>query len=420
MPRRKTRQEFISQAQEQHGNKYDYSQVEYKNSFVKVVVGCPIHGNFTIAPQDHLKSEYGCQKCGKLGGAKKLSILKTCSTGDFIKKCKDIHGDKYDYSKVEYTGKNKKVIIICPDHGEFLMRGCAHIHTQRQGCPKCGDVMRYLCAGREDFIKQAQDIHGDKYDYSLVETDGKGDDKIKIVCPVHGEYEQSVVAHLGRHKSRKEKSHRRLSSEFGVDAPGGCALCGNRRHTTESFIAAAKKIHGDRYDYSQAVWTGYDYKIKIICPVHGAFEQHAGKHIHPDHQSGCKNCGRKISKGETLCREVFKEIFGKDFINVRPSWLINPETGYRLELDGYNEELKMAFEYNGAWHYEIKKYDWKNDLPGIKHRDKIKKQVCEKRGISLFVIDGRRFEKMWRLDKRKKAMRDYVLKNCCEGKLNAA
>lgn len=99
----------------------------------------------------------------------------------------------------------------------------------------------------------------------------------------------------------------------------------------------------------------------------------------------CPKC--RISYGENISREVLETIFNKPFPITKPEWLINPETQRTLELDGYNEELKLAFEYNGVQHYENNIYSkTKNQLETQLNRDNIKKQICEKKGIKIITI----------------------------------
>lgn len=116
---------FIKRAREIHGNKYDYSKVEYVNNHTKVCIVCPIHGEFWQTPQSHL-SKNGCLECG---GRKKIT------TKQFIEKSRKVHGNKYDYSKVEYKNNSTKVCIICPIHGEFWQT--PSMHSKGQGCPFC-------------------------------------------------------------------------------------------------------------------------------------------------------------------------------------------------------------------------------------------------------------------------------------------
>jgi hypothetical protein len=121
-----TTEEFIAKAKAVHGDKYDYSKVEYVDSKTEVCIVCREHGEFWQKPKNHL-SGYGCPICS---GRKKMRTI------DFINRAKYIHGDKYDYSKAEYKGNTEKVCIICPDHGEFWQR--ANNHLKGVGCPKCG------------------------------------------------------------------------------------------------------------------------------------------------------------------------------------------------------------------------------------------------------------------------------------------
>jgi len=193
-----TTEEFIKRAKEIHGDKYDYSLVDYKNSKTKVKIICPEHGVFEQNPNDHLngsgcsecsydknikllcknnntkritieefqrktnykyqiidnfnskKTLFKCQKCNNVFIASKKNILqrselewcqncsigKTWSKEKFIKEAKKIHGDFYDYSRVNYIKQEKKVEIMCPKHGSFFQTPRMHIHAS-QGCPKC-------------------------------------------------------------------------------------------------------------------------------------------------------------------------------------------------------------------------------------------------------------------------------------------
>ena len=120
-------EDFIKKARAVHGDKYDYSKVEYVNNRTKVCIICPIHGEFWQTPICHLKGNI-CPKCSK---------NKKPTTEEFIQKAKEVYGEKYDYSKVEYINNSTKVCIICPEHGEFLQSSTKHF--MGQGCPKCNE-----------------------------------------------------------------------------------------------------------------------------------------------------------------------------------------------------------------------------------------------------------------------------------------
>ena len=104
----------------------------------------------------------------------------------------------------------------------------------------------------------------------------------------------------------------------------------------------------------------------------------------------CPNItGKFESKGEKICRQTMEKIYGLPFKNMRPKWLKNPETNRNLELDCYNEKLKLAVEYNGQQHYKYpsgfsgQTYE---DFLNQQKRDKLKKEICEQNGVYLIVV----------------------------------
>lgn len=191
----------------------------------------------------------------------------------FIEKAKKIHGDKFDYSKVEYVNPQTKVCIICPEHGEFWQKPINHLNGTIC-CPGC--VKDYFKVKREDekrkFIERANKRHGGKYDYSKVDYINKAT-KVCIVCPEHGEFWQTPDAHL---------------------TGSGCQDCYKSKNTTttEAFVKKAKEVHGDKYDYSKVEYKNHNAKVRIICPIHGEFEQVAGTHLAG---CGCPKCSHPHS-----------------------------------------------------------------------------------------------------------------------------
>lgn len=127
---RKSTAQFIENAKKIHGDKYDYSKVIYKNNKTHVIIICPIHGEFLQRPDKHLRGQ-GCDKCAdELNG-----FNKRLSQEEFIRRAKEIHNNKYDYSKVVYKGYEKDITIICPYHGEFIQK--AYYHLVGYGCSRC-------------------------------------------------------------------------------------------------------------------------------------------------------------------------------------------------------------------------------------------------------------------------------------------
>ena len=249
-------EEFIEKATLVHGDKYDYSKVDYKNNNTKVIIICKEHGEFYQIPSSHFRG-IGCAKC--VGKAKS-------NTEEFIKNALLVHGNKYDYSKVNYKNRNTKVIIICKTHGEFTQN--SYNHLTGQGCNKCSYILR---ANKnkttvDEFIKKSKIIHDDKYDYSKVDYKNS-DTKINIICKIHGEFLQTPSSHLQRY---------------------GCAKCaGKAKSNTEEFIKNALLVHGNKYDYSKVNYKNRNTKVIIICKEHGEFIQNTYSHLQG---FGCAKC----------------------------------------------------------------------------------------------------------------------------------
>lgn len=136
-----TLEQAINDFKKIHGDKYDYSKVQYKNRSTKVIIVCPTHGDFLKSPAKH-KAGQGCPQCSKIQSILKSKNTKTGvpskkrhTTEHTIKDFKKIHGDKYDYSRVEYINSSTKVVICCPTHGDFLKSPAKH--KAGQGCPEC-------------------------------------------------------------------------------------------------------------------------------------------------------------------------------------------------------------------------------------------------------------------------------------------
>lgn len=243
---------FIKRSTLIHGGVYDYSKVEYVNISEKITIICSIHGEFQQIANNHLAG-HGCIKCG---GCAKLS------TAEFISKAKIRHGDKYDYSMVDYINAIVKVTIICKLHGEFLQ--IPYNHLAGKGCAKCGGSKKL---NNDEFIRRALMQHGNKYDYSK-STYVNCNTKITIICYVHGEFKQKPVDHL---------------------RGNGCLLCGgSKKLNNKEFIKRSRAIHKDKYDYSKVNYINVKTKIIIICNLHGEFIQQPRNHLRG---YGCIICG---------------------------------------------------------------------------------------------------------------------------------
>ena len=182
-----TKEEFVSKARSIHGDKYDYSLVDYVNSQTKVSILCPIHGIFDMKPNSHLSGQ-GCWECGlELRANNRVNNAKL----KFKERASHIHNNKYNYELVEYTGTRNKIDIICPIHGVYSQ--IANEHLRGKGCIKCYRDSQF--SDTESFIASSKLVHGDTYDYSEVKYINNKT-KVTIICPVHGSYMTSPSIHL--------------------------------------------------------------------------------------------------------------------------------------------------------------------------------------------------------------------------------
>ncbi len=182
---------FIEKAKKTHGDKYDYSKVQYKSTREKVEIICLTHGAFWQSPYHHIGKRQNCPKCAvEIRGRNQMGDTKI-----FVSKSLDVHGDKYTYDEVKYINSKTKVKINCPEHGQFLQTPSEHLAGK--GCRKCGikstnDRNR---KSKGDFIRNAINVHGNKYDYSKV-VYKSALKPVTIICSKHGEFTQRPNNHL--------------------------------------------------------------------------------------------------------------------------------------------------------------------------------------------------------------------------------
>lgn len=344
-------EEFIQKSKKVHGEKYSYEKTEYKLAKEKVIITCPVHGDFEITPNNFLQNK-GCKKCSLA----EQGLKRRSTTEEFIKKAKEIHGNKYDYSYTIYKTSLKPVIILCKQHGYFQQK--PNVHLTGSGCTKCSKLSSSI-GGRKttkDFIEQAINKHGDKYDYSKSIYAGSKR-KLFIVCKEHGEFEQEAKAHMQgqgcpKCAELKRAEKRKLSfSEFchkadeqhgsfykyieedyvksldnvSIICPlhglfkqkgnthlqgAGCKKCGvtkrsdGRRGSIEDFMNKSNNKYDYKFDYSKFIYTNIDSKSTIICPTHGEFEQTPYQHL--TFKYGCNKCAIDINSNK--CRKLPKEL----------------------------------------------------------------------------------------------------------------
>ena len=335
MPKKSNLEEFTKALYKVWGDRITVApNAVYVNSITKIDVICHIHGPFKARP-DTLLRGVGCPACKN---------LKRKTTDEFIAEARKVHGEKYDYSKTNYVNACTKVIIICPEHGEFLQE--PHSHLRGGGCPECAKIRRAqgdrpMRLTTDEFIRRAKAIHGDEYDYS--ETIYKNSStKVLVKCKDGTCKSVYPFAHLHKQpnkissKSKKQiqpnymamqnfigkatklynnkYDYSKVAEEFinmnsyvtiGCPIHGffrttpsthlkgrGCTKCrkeANTQKNKQNFIEKANQVHNNKYDYSKIKYKNYDEKVCIICPEHGEFWQTPKSHVSGQ---GCPICGR--------------------------------------------------------------------------------------------------------------------------------
>lgn len=314
---------FIKRSKEKHNNFYSYEKtVEPKSVKDKIIVTCPIHGDFETTFDTHVNKGCGCPKC---------SGVHSPSAEEFIEKVKKIHeGKNYDFSKTVYKNAKTKVIVTChekdifgSEHGDFEIRPDHLRHGV--GCPKCAH--RYLTT--EEVIEMAKNVHGEKYDYSLVEYHNDNSERLPIICHEcdengneHGIFAPVWSSHL-----------------MGV----GCPKCnGGVKFGKEKFIEDAKRIHGNKYNYDKFIYVNAKTGGIITCPRHGDFVQ--SPYLHTKMKRGCPKC--KSSRLESIVINALNRLGIIYEYQVSVNGLSTKQT-----IDFYLPSVNTYIECQGEQHY---------------------------------------------------------------------
>ena len=284
--------------------------------------------------------------------------MKKLTKEDFIKRANLIHNNKYDYSLVEYINSFTKVKIICPIHGEFEQTPSKHLSGS--GC-------KYCCREKqknntEGFIKKSKSIWGDKYDYRFAKY-VNSKTKIKLICN-----------DCGNTLEQLPNNHYNFNCYF-------CSYierANKSRKTQEKFILDANKIHNNKYDYSKTIYINDNSKVKIICPIHGEFEQKANNHLNG---AGCPICNSP--KGEL---QIIKYLTDKNINFETHKEFQDLKDKSNLSYDFYLPDYNLLIEYNGIQHYtnSFKKplHEWHRQL----HHDWLKRKYAKKNNYKLLII----------------------------------
>ena len=312
---------FIARAVEKWGERFGYERCgEWNGWDARLDFLCrKCEEYFSQTPKLHLKG-VGCKKCGRY-------IFRT--NDGFIAEAKKLHGDKYDYSRVEYVNTGTKIWIGCAVHGWFQQRPTCHLRPQ--GCSDCGKEAQRITA--DIWLARFREAHGDKYEYPFFEATRSCEDKIEIICPTHGLWNTTTLKHHAN----------------GV----GCPTCGAGIPTTQEFITRAHLIPGykERYDYSEIVYVKAVETVTITCIKHKSkFNQVAYHHLRGT--EGCPKCQlRGWSKKQIHWLEYVESTTEGGPIQHQLNGGEYHIPGTKYRADGWRPETNTIYEFHGSlWH----------------------------------------------------------------------
>lgn len=425
--------QFIKKGVKKYGDHYDYSLVIYKNSKTKVKIRCKKHNLiFEQTPNTHLTGKGGCIEC------KRDSVRYTKE--EAINMSVEVHGDKYDYSKVIFKNMSDKVKIICKRHN-IIFELCFTKHIRGsgkgkgRGCPKCArEHFNYNQLTTETFKEKSIEVHGHKYGYDAVDY-VRGIIKVKIYCKRHEKFfEQLPSSHLmgnGCPDCGKENGliTKKLNNKFFEKAVGlngerydysevvyinsvtkvkircikhdyyfyqtpqihlrggECPKCFKESRklrtssNTEDFIKKSEAFHGtEKHDYSLVDYKSSEIKVKIICKKHNEiFEISPSNHLRG---GGCKKC--RNSKGE---QKISNFLDKHNIIYKREQSFEGCKSRGLLHFDFYIPDFNLCIEFDGAQHFTAyERFGGEFALSRQKEKDEIKNNYCLKNGIKLIRI----------------------------------
>lgn len=345
-----TTTEFIQKANKVHNQKYDYSKSVYKNKKEKVIIICPIHGEFLQSPDGHFRGQ-GCPECKK----QTISKQRRLTTSEFISKANEVHHNFYDYSKTVYVTAKEKCIIICPIHGEFLQDPSNHLAGK--GCPRCGKEMmkNNFKYSENEILLKVQEEHP-KYKFKIINY--KGSDTIfECICPKHGVF---------------IKTYNQLR-----DCDIICPICNGRGRMYEDIVAQFHAKHKYKYTYPPFEYINSNMKIDIMCPKHGVFKQTISHHLNG---TGCPIC--KTSHGELF---IYNYLTDKTILFYHQHIL--KLKNKLLKVDFYIPDTNTYIEFNGQQHYSP--VDYFGGIQAFKlqeERDLMLRNYCQQNNINLLEI----------------------------------
>jgi hypothetical protein len=366
-----TTEEFIRKAREKHNGKYEYDKTVYINNRTKVLITCQTcDEDFLQTPSDHLTGR-GCSGC-KFKKMKEIAQnMRKKSANTFTTKAIKVHGEKYTYDKVNYVNNITRVSItclVCCHEFEQIPRN----HLSGAGCPKCairknGDKYRKIT---EQFIKDATEVHGDKYGYeNVVYVNCKR--KVSITCLVcNKDFPQIPSNHLIGNGCPRCKFEKINEANEIARKRAGC-----------TFVKKATKVHGNKYGYEKTNYIDAKTKVRITClSCCKDFEQRPNCHLRG---KGCPNC---LNKTEEIVASKLEEILEPLGFKVEQTGRHVFDGIGRMDITITKGDLIIFVEVDGLQHFEYVK-QFRSEAIDVQKRDLEKHMCAVERGHKVIRID---------------------------------
>ncbi len=366
MPKKQTLEEFIEKSKKKHGNKYDYSKVEYINANTYVIIICSDHGEFKQTPGRHVR--HGCKRCVKKSN--KCIKHPVYSLQEFLKISKEKHGN-YDYSFVDFKNMSTKVKIKCYFHGIFEQLPKDHIRGY--GCKKCGieraQNLRKLLP--TFIINKCNELYGNNI-YKFLNLDKYINNRTHILM------------YCNKHNIKFKQNPQHLLS--GYISCMYCALTG-KKDTNYIIQKLKEKIPENRFDYSLIKYKNMSTLIEVKCLKH-QIKFNILPECFLSGQNACKQCIG--SKGEQQI-SYFLEKFEINYIPEKTfkKCLYNS----RLRFDFYISDYNCLIEFDGIQHFQkINYHNFDNEYNSRKIKDIIKNKFCLENNIPLLRISYKEYK----------------------------
>lgn len=420
---------FVKKAMEKHGGKYDYRHLPstFKGTD-KVDIICPEHGVFNQIARNHISVNMtGCPICGRARAKSKI----TDTFEEFVRKAREVHGDKYEPIKetfvktamklkfkcnvcgntfeqkgsmhlrgngcsfcnpapkkrtteefkeemskthpnleilTEYINADSKIKVRCKTH-DYTYWTTPHRLVQGMNCQKCYDERRgeTLRCDVTSLPERLLSIHGDKYRFPFIDKE-YDNNKSKLTV---------ICGVHGEFKSTANKLLKGCGCRKCADIANGL----KKRTPVHEVVSRLNKLHNGKYQYPniEEEYKGYSSHITVVCPVHGEYSQNAGSHL-----SGC-GCPR--------CNESHLE---REIASILPDanrWCKLDWLG-RQNFDFYLPENNTAIECQGEQHFmEVTGFGGAENFKSCIERDLRKNKLAKENDTRLIYVTNREYRK---------------------------